>query len=343
MIVEKVHNKRLKEKGISICSKYKANGILLERNTDKSKKNDNIENGVCLEKNYYKDDKLLAKIFNFDPRIKYTYISANNGQNKITCPNCGNTSKESEIEDGCPYCGTSYNIEFSDKALGSKYHYDRVIQGSNYKAITLIIDIIISSIIVYTYIINTCRTFNVYDILKIIIGTVTLSLILYYVFYMVDAVAITLPIKIYKDSLNKKQMKFWKRMEALGINKKTFYNNVNYELQNYYYGENSKNKNIIDYDVIDYTSLNEQIIEDKKILVTINMQIREIELINNTINENIQKREFTFEKSNEQTINIKAGENIIKCHNCGASIDVTKSICDYCGTRVNSYQEWYMI
>ena len=89
---------------------------------------------------------------------------------------------------------------------------------------------------------------------------------------MVDAVAITLPIKIYKDSLNKKQMKFWKRMEALGINKKTFYNNVNYELQNYYYGE-----------------------------------------------------------------------NIIKCHNCGASIDVTKSICDYCGTRVNSYQEWYMI
>lgn len=256
--------------------------------------------------------------------------------------NCGNTSKENEIEDGCPYCGTNYNIEYSDKSLGTKYHYDRVLQGSNYKTITLVIDIIISAILVITYILKTCRTFNIYDISKIIIGTIIVSLILYYLFYIIDAVAVTLPIKIYKDAQNKKQMKFWKRMESIGIDKKTFYNNVNYELQNYYYGENSENKNIIDYDIIDYISLDEQIVKNKKILVTIKAQIREIVLNQGTISEKIQKRTFTFEKSNEQILDLKAGSNIISCHNCGASIDVTKSKCDYCGTKINGYQQWYL-
>lgn len=342
MIVEKSHNKRLKEQGVSICSKYKSNDKILERNTDKTKKSDNVQNCICLEKDYYKNNRLLTKVFNFDPRIKYTYMSAGSGNNSITCPNCGNTSKENEIEDGCPYCGTNYNIEYSDKSLGTKYHYDRVIQGNNYKTVTLIIDIIISAILVTTYIINTCRTFNIYDISKIILGTIIVSLILYYLFYMIDAVAVTLPIKIYKDIQNKKQIKFWKRMELIGIDKKTFYNNVNYELQNYYYGENSENKNIIDYDIIDYISLNEQIIKNKKILVSIKVQIREIELEQNTISEKIQKRIFTFEKSNEQIQNLKAESNIISCHNCGASIDVTKSKCDYCGTKINGYQEWYL-
>ena len=251
-------------------------------------------------------------------------------------------TKENEIEDGCPYCGTNYNIEYSDKSLGTKYHYDRVLQGSNYKTITLVIDIIISAILVITYILKTCRTFNIYDISKIIIGTIIVSLILYYLFYTIDAVAVTLPIKIYKDAQNKKQMKFWKRMESIGIDKKTFYNNVNYELQNYYYGENSENKNIIDYDIIDYISLDEQIVKNKKILVTIKAQIREIVLNQGTISEKIQKRTFTFEKSNEQILDLKAGSNIISCHNCGASIDVTKSKCDYCGTKINGYQQWYL-
>ena len=61
MIVEKIHNKRLKEQGISICSKYKSNDTILERNTDKTKRNDNIQNGICLEKDYYKNNKLLIK------------------------------------------------------------------------------------------------------------------------------------------------------------------------------------------------------------------------------------------------------------------------------------------
>ena len=112
-------------------------------------------------------------------------MSTNNGENNITCPNCGNTSKENEIEDFLEYAKFLYDIDvdaiiLQDIGMGTKYHYDRVLQGSNYKTITLVIDIIISAILVITYILKTCRTFNIYDISKIIIGTIIVSLILYF-------------------------------------------------------------------------------------------------------------------------------------------------------------------
>ena len=38
----------------------------------------------------------------------------------------------------------------------------------------------------------------------------------------------------------------------------------------------------------------------------------------------------------------KDGINYIKCHNCGASINVLNSKCDYCDTEINNIQEWIM-
>lgn len=342
MIVEQSHLKKLRKLGINICTKYKSNNVILERNTNNTK-NDNIKEGICLEKNYYKDNKLLCKISGFDPRIQYTYIKSNNGENEVTCPNCGHVSKEKDIIDGCPYCGTNYNIEYLDKDLGTKYHYDRVLQGSNYRSITLVIDILISAVLVFIYIFTTGRTFNIYDISKIAVGTIILSLILYYLFYMIDAMIIVLPVKLYKDRINQKQIEFWKRMEKLNVSKKIFYNNVNYELQEYYYGEESKNKDIIDYDIIDYISLKEKKLKNNKIIVTLRARIREVELKDNVISKKIVKKEFTFEKNNEPIEKIGNGVNIIKCHNCGVAIDVTKRKCEYCGTRINSYQEWYLV
>src|SRR5574344_2137580 len=164
MIVDQIHLKRLEKLGIHIFAKYKSNGKIIERNTKKSdNSNDNIEKAVCLEKDYYKKNKLLGKIFNFDPRIQYTYVCSNNGNNKIECPNCGHENIEKEMVDGCPYCGTNYNIEYVDKDLGNKYHYDRVVHGNSYRIVTLIIDILMSALIIFTYIMNTKRTFNGYD------------------------------------------------------------------------------------------------------------------------------------------------------------------------------------
>lgn len=39
---------------------------------------------------------------------------------------------------------------------------------------------------------------------------------------------------------------------------------------------------------------------------------------------------------------LENGINIIKCQNCGASIDATKGVCSYCNTEIKYLQEWIL-
>lgn len=56
-----------------------------------------------------------------------------------------------------------------------------------------------------------------------------------------------------------------------------------------------------------------------------------------------EKKVFVLEKNSNLTKNINSGINIIECRNCGASIDVTNGECEYCKTKYNYLQEWYLL
>lgn len=56
--------------------------------------------------------------------------------------------------------GTHYNIDYQNKDLGSKYHYDRVLRNTTYRIVTAIIDLIISIILSFIFIKGTSRTFK---------------------------------------------------------------------------------------------------------------------------------------------------------------------------------------
>ena len=247
LISDNFQKKKLKEFGINIKTKYIVGNKIYERNSNDSH-NDNITSGIRCEKDYYIDNKLVHKETEFDSRIEYTFIS-NIENKKYTCPNCGMQSKLKDFVDGCPYCNTYYNIDYTDKDLGSKYHYDQVLRNNSYRIITGIIDLIISIILSFIFIHATSRTFNSIDILKVFIYGLILSMILYYFFYILDAYIILGPIKRYKDKQNQKQIDFW---ENTKIDKKSFFNNFNYEVRKYYYSQ----KNIIDFDVLDYIEFN---------------------------------------------------------------------------------------
>ena len=45
----------------------------------------------------------------------------------------------------------------------------------------------------------------------------------------------------------------------------------------------------------------------------------------------------------KETMELKDGINYIKCHNCGASIDVCVGECNYCHSKNNYLQEWIMV
>ena len=244
LISDNFHKKKLKDYRINIKTKYFVGNKVYERNTDDSI-NDDIISGIRCEKDYYIDKKLVHKETEFDSRIEYTFISKEMENKEYVCPNCGMQSKLKNFIDGCPYCRTYYNIDYTNKDLGSKYHYDRVLKNSSYRIITGVVDLIISLILCFFFIKTTSRTFNSVDIAKVFIYGLILSMVLYYFFYILDAYVILGPIKRYKDKQNKKQIDFWERTK---IDKKSFFNNFNYEVRKYYYSKND----IIDFDVLDY-------------------------------------------------------------------------------------------
>ena len=334
MISEKSHKEKLKKYGINIKTKYIVGNNIYERNTDNSH-NDDIVLGIRTEKDYYKNNTFIHKETNFDSRIEYTYISKDLEQEDYKCPNCGMESKLKDFLDGCPYCGSYYNIDYTDKDLGGKYHYDRVLRSKKYRTVTAIIDIIISLIIAFIFIKTTSRTFNSIDIAKVFIYGIILSMILYYFFYIIDAYIILSPIKAYKDKQNQKQIDFWNKMS---INKKSFYNNLNYEIRNYYYSKD----NIIDFDILDYMEFNDYK-KDNNQFIEVTISLRIIYYEKSKIKPKYIDETFIMKKNTNEKLELNGGVNMIKCHNCGATIDVTEGQCSYCQTEIKYLQDWILV
>lgn len=333
LISDTFQKDKLKKFDINIETKYIVGNKILERNTNDSY-NDDIENGIRCEKNYFVKGKLLHTEKKFDSRIEYTFISQNQEKEECTCPNCGMHAKLKEFIDGCPYCRTYYNIDYTNKNLGGKYHYDRVLRSTQYRLITAVIDIIISLIISFIFIKATSRTFNSYDVSKIFIYGAILSLVLYYFFYIIDGYIILGSIKMYKDVQNQKQIDFWNRTR---IDKKTFFNNLNYEVRSKYYST----ANIIDYDIIDFDGFSEYT-KDNTLYVNVKAYVRIVSYMNGKFTSKFIEDNYLMKKINDGTLNLKDGANIIKCHNCGASIDATKDHCEYCNSKIKYLQEWML-
>lgn len=333
LISEISQNNKLKKYNINIKTKYIVGNKILEKNTNNSH-NDDIKKGIRCEKQYFINNELkhLEKIF--DSRIEYTFISNEQENIDYTCPNCGMHSKLKDFVDGCPYCRTYYNIDYIEKDMGSKYHYDRVLRNKTYRIITAIIDIIISLILSFIFIKLTSRTFNSFDVAKIFIYGIILALILYYFFYIIDGYIILGPIKKYKDKQNQKQIDFWNRTK---IDKKKFFNNMNYEVRNKYY----ETSNIVDFDIIDFDEFSEYT-KDNILYVKVKAYIRIVYYENGKFHSKFINDTYTLKKLNSDILELEPGANIIKCHNCGASIDATKGECEYCHTKIKYLQEWVL-
>lgn len=333
LVSDSFHKKKLKEFGINIKTKYFVGNKIYERNTDESI-NDDITSGIRCEKNYYIGKNLVHKETEFDSRIEYTFISKETENKKYKCINCGMESQLKDFVDRCPYCRTYYNIDYTDKDLGSKYHYDRVLRNNSYRIITGIVDLIVSLILSFIFIKITSRTFNVVDISKIFIYGLILSVVLYYFFYILDAYIILEPIKRYKDRQNQKQIDFWNRTK---INKKTFFNNLNYEVRKYYYSK----KDIIDFDVLDYIEFND-FTKNKTQYIKVLAEVRIVYYNKGKIKSQFTKEEYILRKNPNEKLVLGEGANMIKCHSCGASIDATTKACSYCHTEIKYLQEWIL-
>lgn len=331
LISDNSQNNKLKKFSINIKTKYIVHDKILERNTNNSY-NDDIKSGIRCKKEYYIGDRLLKIENQFDSRIEYTFIA--NEDKEFVCVNCGLHTNLSEFVDGCPYCGTYYNLDYTEKDLGSKYHYDCVLRTNTYRVITGIVDLVFSLLVTYYFIKFTSRTFNVYDISKIFIYGFILSVVLYYFFYLIDGYIVLKPIKLYKDGQKQKQVEFWNRTK---IDKKKFFNNLNYEIGRKYFND----IDVIDYDILDYDEFTDSYINNV-MYVKVKAYVRVVKFVNGKLKSMYITDTYNMKRMNENVFEMKNGTNFVKCNNCGASVDVVKEKCDYCGTKISPLQEWIL-
>ena len=328
-ISETLQMRRLTESGVNIKTTYIVDGTLKYRSTDGTCQDD-VHSGIRCRKEYFRQGKLLHTEKIFDSRMEYTYVSGMDEEAQHTCENCGFTGKVKEFVNGCPCCDAASNIDYADKELGSKHHYDLVLQSPVYRIVTGVVDYIISFLLCSLWIINTSRTFNGYDVSKIFIYSTILAMILYYFFYLCDAYAVLGPVRRYKEKQNRRQQEFW---TGTGIDKKRFYNNLNYEAGRRYYSR----PNVIDYDIMDYTGLQEHV-ENGILCVDVELQVRLVYLRGGRITSAYQKDTFSL-SHNDRVMTMDSGIHVIKCPKCDANIDVTKGVCEYCGSEIDSLQD----
>lgn len=334
LLSDAFHKNKLNEYHINIETKYIVGNEILVRNSNNSF-NQDVVNGIRCVKNYYVDGVLKHIEKEFDSRIEYTFIANDMKDQEFLCFNCGMKSKLEDFVDGCPYCGTSYNMDYHDKEMGNKYHYDLVLKNPLYRVVTGIIDLIVSMIIAYIFIVSTSRTFNTYDISKIFIYGFLLALVLYYFFYTIDAYVILAPVRRYKERVNNEQKGFWTRTN---VDKKTFFNNLNYEIAKKYY----QKMDIIDYDILDYLEFKDTY-KDGVLYVEVKVDVRTVSFDDGKFISTRSNESFTLKRNDAGTLELKDGVNMIRCHNCGSTIDVTKGKCEYCDSEIKYFQEWIMV
>jgi len=327
---DRYHSKRLQEFGMRAVTTYFAEGKTLCTDTQASD-NPDIVNAIRIEKDYLRGDNSMLKLHKYDPRIKYTFAGATHASH---CQNCG--AEISSDSGCCPYCGSAFSMDYDSKDLGSKYHTDLVMNSNTYKYITLAVAAVIGFIISYIYIKTTGRTFYTWDMVKVGVGTVLLGAAMYYVFYYLDSLFVLLPVRLYKERINREQTEFWES-NGNDINKTTFFTNLNYELQKYYF-ERPENRAMVDYDLVDYTHIK---LSDTD-TIAIDVLLREVYMDGGKLKSRQTKKHLTLRRARRE-YSLENGATSLKCKNCGAVVDAFAQQCPHCGTRQNYLQEWYMI
>lgn len=322
--INKINNpklKRLEENHLVIEEIYLYKDKIFVRSTD-GVENDSVYKATKIEKNFFKNKKLLHREKKFDKETIYT-ISALKGDKTIKCSECGYEGPIIDFFDGCPYCKANFNMDYSAR---SKSYGKTIKEMFSTKWMTILNILLTPSMCLY----------NIYQdpsLENIIFGLITLPF--FFIIFRIMLGVVFIPYAMYKlftfrDIAN----------DRIKINNEVISNiklikDINSEIFSYIYDEeNTNNKNIVDYDILDYVSykvINNGIRVEVKLRKYIYKNNKIKKVIENEIFELIKNPNYTEEKS-----------TIKKCPNCGANVANSKKKCEYCNTTVPSNNLWIL-
>ena len=320
--INKINNpklKRLEENNLVIEEIYLYKDKIFVRSTD-GKENDSVYKATKIEKNFYKDKKRLFRETKFDKVTTYT-ISALKGEKTVKCSECGYEGLIKDFFDGCPYCKANFNMDYSAR---SKSYGKTLKEMFSTKWMTILNILLTPSIFLINIIQNP-------SLENIIFGLITLPF--FFIIFRVILGIVFIPYIIYKlftfRDLANDRIKF-NNNEISNI---TLIKNINSEIFSFIYN-NDKNKDIIDYDILDYISY-----KINKNSIMVELKLRKYYYKNNKIKRTITNEVFEFIKN----INYTESNNIVKkCPSCGSNVPLSKKRCEYCNTIIPSNNLWIM-
>lgn len=343
IVKEKEHIKRLENNNIMIEEVY-------EKIKNKKRKkyirrsdsdlDESIINCYLKEKRYYLNGKLLATDDSFGKENTYTYLSFKNQNLKFECPNCGYNDFISKFYNGCPYCNSSFFIDYEKTQMpvaDRKAYDDLKFIDKNGRKLFVIISIVILLAINIFLIID--RSMVLLDIIFMII----FDLLLFIPILTVGLYNIKV------EGLNKRDQILSKQEQDLNYvkSKKKFYNDVHDLIFEYMY-TNPNNKDVVDFNIISYNDLpysRERILSynaDKDLSVTIMVFMKKVYFRQNDFEKDYVNYWVTVQKNENYKSDLFKFQKL-QCKNCGSPLTQESDECPSCGQKYSIPKEWELV
>ena len=343
MVSDKPQTARLKQCGVDIQTEFWDEGGCLRLRSTDGAHHDDVVNGIVLTKKYFQGGRPVHRETEFNPMMMYTYIANGELSREQTCPNCGWTATVADFVEGCPYCGTCYNVEYTARRQGGKFHADK-----NMKDIRLYLGVLIAALAVclsvsFAVVGLTGRTFNVFDKLKAVAYGVLPALALFALFFSTHAFVITRRAEEKYQRQTALIRRFESDLLALDLRLYEFYTNLSSELALWCYGDDVPgNRDVVDFDVLDYDDYAITTDGQGRTNLSVTLRLRRVRAGKGGVTSDDDRLRVDLRPTGQKRDALGPGVNLIRCPGCGASIDIMKPACPQCGTRIHYRQRLYI-
>ena len=187
--------KRLMEKGIVIDEQYAIRDGDIVNCIDAPKgfspfHNHTVYRETLRTREFRRNDKKLRS--DRSPLVVYVNVTDHDdvgGDFAVNCPNCGNAALASELENGCPYCGTYFKMRDLYPRISSYYSVEQVTDryklSERLKKTFLTIGITLSSVFFIIFMFGNSEYPTVFRILQALFSGCLLGALSTFVCYMV--------------------------------------------------------------------------------------------------------------------------------------------------------------
>ncbi len=319
--------------GAVIVTDFHDGGSLKVRSTDHERMDD-VQAGVILAKRYRIGGKIRHQETEFNPGMIYSYVFPKLQDGSVRCANCGGTGANALFSNGCPYCGAYYNMDYQTEIPGAREHSDHVTKERR-APIGLYLLIAAGAIALGILLsVMTSRTRTVFDYGKgVLLGGIAGGVICFLIGLARRKTDLSAEELRKKSDEENVLQRFRKDLTENGLSPGTFISCLNLGLRDYYFGSDTDDaRNVIDFDILDYSG---QKLEkrDGKAFVSTDIRIRLVYADEDRVWSEESEKQVLMRKSENPGPERKGGLNITSCPYCGASIDLYRKRCSYCGTE----------